>query len=73
MDGGMIGVVKEGTRDEERQMDHHDNTLECVCVYVCASISTCPPTPPPATCVLLMIVLSELIIVIMSTIHTGLY
>lgn len=30
MDGGMIGVVKEGTRHEERQMDHHDNTPGCV-------------------------------------------
>lgn len=41
MDGGMIGVMKEETREEERQMDHHGHALECVCVY--ASIATCPP------------------------------
>lgn len=36
----MTGVMKEGIRDEEGQMDHHDITLEhvvgvCVCVSVC--------------------------------------
>lgn len=28
---------EEGTRDEERQMDHHDITLECVSACVSTS------------------------------------
>lgn len=48
MDGGMIGVVKEGTRDEERQMDHHDNTLECVCV--CKHIHLSSHSSPSNMC-----------------------
>lgn len=37
MDGGMTSVMKEGIRDEEGQMDHHDITLEHV-VHVCLHI-----------------------------------
>lgn len=45
MDGGMIGVMKEGTRDEERQMNRHDNTLECVCMCVQAYPLVLPLLP----------------------------
>lgn len=48
MNGGMTGVMKEGTRDEERQMDHHDITL--VCEYVCVRISTFPCTSQLCVC-----------------------
>lgn len=42
MDGGMTGVMKEGIRDEEGQMDHHDITLEHV-VHVCVPGHSCFP------------------------------
>lgn len=48
MNGGMTGVMKEGTGDEERQMDHHDITL--VCAYVCVRISTFPRTSQLCVC-----------------------
>lgn len=45
MDRGMTGVMKGGTSDEERQMDHHDITLECVGTCVRAySIFLLPPS-----------------------------
>lgn len=68
MDGGMIGVMKEERREGERQMDHHDHALACVCVCGYAAISTCPPASRQRA-----FVESEFIILIMSTIHTGLY
>ena len=54
MNGGMTGVMKEGTGDEERQMDHHDITLECayVCVCVCVCVDIHFSSYFPAMCLL---------------------